>query len=102
MVVINRGMLHVCCSWILQVLSFSQLIKKNDQEARNIDVIFSKKQEKESKVEELKVQLESKRMAVEDVIGNMEEDVLGQYQTMTAQSESTKKVRMLLIFVRRY
>lgn len=68
-------------------------MKKNDQEARNIDVIFSKKQEKENKVEELKVQLESKRMAVEDVIGNMEEDVLRRYQTMTVQSEKIRKVR---------
>ena len=33
-------------------------------------------------------------MAVEDVIGNMEEDVLRQYQTMTAQNEKIKKVCM--------
>lgn len=69
-----------------------QLSKKNDQEARNIDAFFSKKQEKERELEELKVELEYKRKAIEEVVGSMEEGVSERYQTLSAQNDKIRKV----------
>lgn len=70
-----------------------QLSKKNDQEARSIDVIFSNKQERERELEELKVELDTKRRTVENVVGSMEEDVLGSYQVLTVENAKIRKVR---------
>jgi hypothetical protein len=75
----------------LNIYSF-QLSKKNDQEARNIDDFFSKKQEKEKELEELKVELEYKRRAVEEVVGSMEEGVLEHYQALSMENDKIKKV----------
>ncbi len=72
-----------------------QLGKKNDQEARNIDVIFSKKQEKERELEDLKAELEYKRRAVEDVVGSMDDGVLKQYQSLTTENDKLKKVNRI-------
>lgn len=69
-----------------------QLGKKNYQEARNIDVIFSTKQAKEKELEELKAELAYKKRAVEDVVDGMEGGQLEHYQTLTAENDKIKKV----------
>lgn len=79
------------CRIITQNISF-QLSKKNDLEARNIDAFFSKKQEKEKELEELKVELNSKQTAVQVVLSSMEEGVLEQYHTLSAENDKVKKV----------
>ena len=69
-----------------------QLNKKNDQEARNIDVIFSSKQLKRKELEELQLELNAKRRAIDNVVDSMEEDLLSQYQILNAESDKIKKV----------
>ena len=69
-----------------------QLSKKNDQEARNIDVIFASKQMKRKELEELQLELNAKRRAIDNVVDSMEEDLLCQYQILNAESDKIKKV----------
>ena len=73
-----------------------QLSKKNDLEARNIDTFFSKKQEKVKELEGLKIELQSKQSAVQEVLGNMEGGDLEHYHTLSAENDKVKKVRGLL------
>lgn len=74
------------------LLSTSQLSKKNDQEARNIDVIFSSKQLKKKELEELQQQLNVKKRAIDNVVDGMEEDLLSQYQVLNGEINKIKKV----------
>ena len=80
-----------CGLFSISVL-FSQLSKKNDQEARNIDVIFSSKQLKKEELEELQRQLNVKRRAIDNVVDSMEEELSSQYQVLSAEINKIKKV----------
>ena len=61
-------------------------------EARSIDAIFAKKQEKEIELDKLKVELDTKRSVIDSMVSNMEGDLLEHYRALSEEKEKIKKV----------
>ena len=47
---------------------------------------------KRKELEELQHDLNARRKAIDNIVDNMEEDLIGQYQVLTTESDKVKKV----------
>ena len=70
-----------------------QMSRRNEQVARDIDVIFSRRQESERESEVLIAELEAKKKHFDDMISSMDEEDMRRYQMLKKENDDIMEVR---------
>lgn len=73
--------------------------RKNEQDARDIDTVFSRKQENEKELEVLKTELEAKKKLFDDMISSMDPEDTRRYQMLKENNAKITHVRNCTVLI---